>query len=194
MPICPRIEGGFLLWPSSIVILERARSWRQSGESASAEQRFHRYYRNCMAPLSLISPCRLLRYSKSCTLFLKAPRSSSRNRWGNSGRSGSHCRFLPRERVPRGSQLPIALGAQHALARAITGSGALGTLHDIEVQVSTHTPWELWTFLKTAPRLEIVYHSIHYIDLVRSWLGNPSVCMRAQYATSARRTSPLPAA
>lgn len=58
-------------------------------------------------------------------------------------------------------------------ARAITDAGALGTLHDIEVQVSTHTPWELWTFLNTAPRLEIVYHSIHYIDLVRSWLGNP---------------------
>jgi predicted dehydrogenase len=58
-------------------------------------------------------------------------------------------------------------------ARAITDAGALGTLHDIEVQVSTHTPWELWTFLQTAPRLEIVYHSIHYIDLVRSWLGNP---------------------
>ncbi len=58
-------------------------------------------------------------------------------------------------------------------ARAITDAGALGTLHDIEVQVSTHTPWELWSFLKTAPRLEIVYHSIHYIDLVRSWLGNP---------------------
>jgi predicted dehydrogenase len=58
-------------------------------------------------------------------------------------------------------------------ARAITDAGALGTLHDVEVQVSTHTPWELWTFLKTAPRLEIVYHSIHYIDLVRSWLGNP---------------------
>jgi predicted dehydrogenase len=58
-------------------------------------------------------------------------------------------------------------------ARAITDAGALGTLHDIEVQVSTHTPWELWSFLNTAPRLEIVYHSIHYIDLVRSWLGNP---------------------
>ncbi len=58
-------------------------------------------------------------------------------------------------------------------ARAITDAGALGTLHDIEVQVSTHTPWELWSFLKAAPRLEIVYHSIHYIDLVRSWLGNP---------------------
>jgi predicted dehydrogenase len=59
-------------------------------------------------------------------------------------------------------------------ARALYESGALGTLHDIEVQVSTHTPWDLWTFLRTAPRLEILYHSIHYVDLIRSWLGNPS--------------------
>jgi len=58
-------------------------------------------------------------------------------------------------------------------ARAMTGSGALGELHDMEVKVSVHMPWELWSFLSTAPRLEILYHSIHYVDLVRSWLGNP---------------------
>ncbi|MGI8773136.1 MAG: Gfo/Idh/MocA family protein [Acidobacteriaceae bacterium] len=59
-------------------------------------------------------------------------------------------------------------------ARALYEQGSLGTLHDIEVQVSTHTPWDLWTFLADAPRLEILYHSIHYVDLIRSWLGNPS--------------------
>jgi Predicted dehydrogenases and related proteins len=58
-------------------------------------------------------------------------------------------------------------------ARALTNSGALGELHDLEVNVSVHMPWELWSFLSTAPRLEILYHSIHYIDLVRSWFGNP---------------------
>jgi predicted dehydrogenase len=63
---------------------------------------------------------------------------------------------------------PNNLGAV-ALARA----GLLGELHDIEVQVRTYTPWQLWTFLAMAPRLEILYHSIHYLDLVRSWLGNP---------------------
>ena len=67
-------------------------------------------------------------------------------------------------------------------ARAITDAGALGQLHDLEVRVSTHTPWELWTFLKTVPRLEIVYHSVHYVDLVRSWLGNP----RRVYARTVR--------
>src|ERR1700733_11101759 len=58
-------------------------------------------------------------------------------------------------------------------ARALHGTGALGELHDMEVSVSVHMPWELWSFLNTAPRLEILYHSIHYIDLVRSWFGNP---------------------
>jgi len=59
-------------------------------------------------------------------------------------------------------------------ACALYQRGALGTLHDIEIRVSTHTPWDLWTFLRSAPRLEILYHSIHYVDLIRSWLGNPS--------------------
>ena len=56
-------------------------------------------------------------------------------------------------------------------ARALHGTGALGELHDMEVSVSVHMPWELWSFLSTAPRLEILYHSIHYVDLVRRGLG-----------------------
>jgi predicted dehydrogenase len=55
----------------------------------------------------------------------------------------------------------------------LQATGALGDLHDIEVSISVHMPWELWSFLSTAPRLEILYHSIHYVDLIRSWFGNP---------------------
>src|ERR1700722_18769940 len=67
-------------------------------------------------------------------------------------------------------------------ARALHGTGALGELHDMEVSVSVHMPWELWSFLSTAPRLEILYHSIHYVDLVRSWFGNP----RSVYAKTVK--------
>ena len=67
-------------------------------------------------------------------------------------------------------------------ARALAQTGALGELHDMEVSVSCHMPWELWSFLKTAPRLEILYHSIHYVDLVRAWFGNP----RSVYAKTVR--------
>jgi len=58
-------------------------------------------------------------------------------------------------------------------AVALFNRGYLGKLHDIDIQVRTYTPWQLWSFLDHAPRLEILYHSIHYLDLVRSWLGNP---------------------
>jgi predicted dehydrogenase len=58
-------------------------------------------------------------------------------------------------------------------AVALFDRGYLGELHDLEIQTRTYTPWQLWSFLATAPRLEILYHSIHYLDLVRSWFGNP---------------------
>ncbi len=61
----------------------------------------------------------------------------------------------------------------HLAAVALAQAGLLGELHDLEVQVRTYTPWQLWTFLSTAPRLEVLYHSIHYLDMIRSWLGNP---------------------
>jgi predicted dehydrogenase len=59
-------------------------------------------------------------------------------------------------------------------ARKITDANLLGEVHDMEVCVSDFMPWDLWTFLLTSPRLEILYHSIHYVDLVRSWFGNPT--------------------
>ena len=60
-----------------------------------------------------------------------------------------------------------------ALADAIR-RGWLGAVTDVEVRVVVHTPWEYWAFLAGAPRLEVLMHSIHYIDLVRSLIGEPA--------------------
>lgn len=62
-------------------------------------------------------------------------------------------------------------------ARSIIQSGAIGELYDLKVKVCTYTPWHLWDFLLQTPRVEILYHSIHYIDLVRSFLGEPKRVM-----------------
>lgn len=70
-------------------------------------------------------------------------------------------------------------------ARRLIASGAIGDLHDMEVRVTVHMPWHLWTFLATSPRLEILYHSIHYVDLIRSFLGEP----RGVYAKTVRHPS-----
>lgn len=59
-------------------------------------------------------------------------------------------------------------------ARSLIDQGTIGTLHDMEVRVNVETPWHLWEFLRGIPRLEILYHSIHYVDLMRSFLGEPA--------------------
>ncbi len=58
-------------------------------------------------------------------------------------------------------------------ARRMIESGEIGELCDIAVNVNVYTPWHLWDFLFKIPRVEILYHSIHYLDLIRSFLGNP---------------------
>ncbi|MES2774570.1 MAG: Gfo/Idh/MocA family oxidoreductase [Bacteroidota bacterium] len=58
-------------------------------------------------------------------------------------------------------------------ARKLIDQGVIGEICGIDVQVNVFTPWHLWQFLYGLPRVEILYHSIHYIDLVRSFFGNP---------------------
>jgi predicted dehydrogenase len=67
---------------------------------------------------------------------------------------------------------PFVLAARHLIEQ-----GLLGELYDMEVRVTINTPWELFPKVMVHPRLEILYHSVHYIDLVRSFLGNPKSVM-----------------
>jgi predicted dehydrogenase len=52
--------------------------------------------------------------------------------------------------------------------------GALGPLVDIDVRVVIEQPWHLWRFLEGAPRVEVPYHSIHYLDAIRWIAGEPA--------------------
>jgi predicted dehydrogenase len=57
--------------------------------------------------------------------------------------------------------------------RDLIARGFFGDLLDLEVRVVLHTPWEYWRFLKGAARLEVLMHSIHYLDLIRLLAGEP---------------------
>jgi predicted dehydrogenase len=59
-------------------------------------------------------------------------------------------------------------------ARRMINEGLLGEIYDMEVRVTVETPWHLFPHVMVHPRLEIQYHSIHYIDLIRSFFGDPS--------------------
>jgi predicted dehydrogenase len=64
---------------------------------------------------------------------------------------------------------PAMLAIRDALAQ-----GLLGDLVDVEAHLAIDTPWDMFAFLKGLERVEIAVHSIHYLDLIRSFLGDPS--------------------
>jgi predicted dehydrogenase len=59
-------------------------------------------------------------------------------------------------------------------ARWLINQGLIGEIYDMEVRIAVSTPWHLFPNVVKQPRLEILNHSIHYIDLVRSFLGDPT--------------------
>ncbi len=64
--------------------------------------------------------------------------------------------------------------APYSLAlKSLLATNVLGEIHDVDVKINVHTPWANWTFLEDAPRMEMVYHSIHYLDFIRHIMGEP---------------------
>lgn len=62
-------------------------------------------------------------------------------------------------------------------ARSMIEQNILGELYDMEIRLTTFTPWEIFPAVAINKRLEILYHSIHYMDLIRSFLGTPARIM-----------------
>ena len=58
-------------------------------------------------------------------------------------------------------------------SRDLIESGAIGTVTRAHVDVAVATPWHMWPWLASSPRLEVMFHSIHYLDAIRSVLGDP---------------------
>jgi predicted dehydrogenase len=68
-----------------------------------------------------------------------------------------------------------------AVADAIR-RGRLGELVEIEVHLNLVTPWQLFPHLIPNPRVEIVSHSIHYLDTIRAVAGDPAGVFARSYA------------
>ena len=59
--------------------------------------------------------------------------------------------------------------------RTLMLEGWLGDILDVQVQVSIRTPWDMWPWLASQPRLEVLFHSIHYLDALRFLFGEPAL-------------------
>ncbi|WP_342472966.1 Gfo/Idh/MocA family oxidoreductase [Metasolibacillus sp. FSL H7-0170] len=92
----------------------------------------------------------------------------------------------------------VALGKEHGVkiavnqqmrwapsiraASNIINRGWIGDLVNASIQVNVQTQFENWPFLKEIETLEIMYHSIHYMDSIRFLFGAPEYI----YADGAR--------
>ena len=59
------------------------------------------------------------------------------------------------------------------VSKQLIEQGALGIPADCRVEVNIRTPWHMWPWMAESPRLETMYHSIHYQDSMRYLFGDP---------------------
>ena len=52
-----------------------------------------------------------------------------------------------------------------AAGQQMIQQGLIGQPTDAQNQVSCETPWHIWPWLASSPILEVMFHSIHYIDI-----------------------------
>lgn len=60
-----------------------------------------------------------------------------------------------------------------AAARAMVDAGWVGAPLAMSFSVDISTDWTVWPWLAATPRLEVMFHSIHFLDAIRSILGQP---------------------
>lgn len=67
---------------------------------------------------------------------------------------------------------PMMMAVRGAVQR-----GLLGELVEVEVHLNVFTPWQLFPFLIPMERVEILVHSIHYLDTIRAIAGDPQAVL-----------------
>ncbi|MFT4095085.1 MAG: Gfo/Idh/MocA family oxidoreductase [Niabella sp.] len=81
--------------------------------------------------------------------------------------------LVNKKKITAGVNFQMRFAPFIAAAKQMIANNEIGDITDIEVYVNVYTPWNLWNFLFSKPRMEINYHSVHYVDLIRSFLGTP---------------------
>ncbi len=63
---------------------------------------------------------------------------------------------------------PMMMAARQAIE-----AGLIGDPLEVEVHLNIFTPWSLFPFLLPMQRVEILVHSVHYLDSIRALFGTP---------------------
>jgi predicted dehydrogenase len=87
--------------------------------------------------------------------------------------AGRICGIVRDRRLLAAVNLQLRFSPAMLALRDLLDRGMLGAITDIDVRLVIDQPWHTWTFLEGAPRLEVPYHSIHYLDAIRWLAGEP---------------------
>ena len=82
--------------------------------------------------------------------------------------------IVERKRLTAAVNTQLRFAPHVAAARRLISQGAIGDLIDLEVLVRVETRWQLFPSVFGLERMEMPMHSVHYVDLVRSFVGDPS--------------------
>ncbi len=74
--------------------------------------------------------------------------------------------------------MPAVLAARDLIER-----GLLGEIYQVSFLINVLTPWEQWPWILQGATVEVMYHSIHYLDTVRAVLGMEPLLVFADGAT-----------
>ncbi len=86
-----------------------------------------------------------------------------------------------RRKLTASVNFQLRYSAMMLAVRDLIDQGKLGQLVEIEVHLNLVTPWHLFPHLIPNPRVEIVSHSIHYLDTIRALAGEPNGVFARSY-------------
>ena len=96
----------------------------------------------------------------------------------------------PRSKIAVNQQMRWDAGIR--CARILIDDGWLGTPTYGTIQVHCNTDWSLWPWIYQGKRVEVMFHSIHYIDSLRFLLGDPASVFTSGSRGPAETTKPKP--
>ena len=78
-----------------------------------------------------------------------------------------------KKRITAAVNFQLRTAAYSIALKELIRLGVIGEVTGIDFRINVRTPWEKWVFLEKAKRMEVIYHSIHYIDFIRDLYGDP---------------------
>jgi predicted dehydrogenase len=74
--------------------------------------------------------------------------------------------------------MPAALAMGDLIRR-----GLLGEVYQVSFLINVETPWSLWPWIVSGPYVDVMYHSIHYLDTIRAVVGKEPLRLFADGCT-----------